>query len=754
VNLSVVIPTRDRWAVLDGTLDALARQDPGGAAVEVVVVNNGAPGAPAVGRRPFPVRVVDEPRPGAAAARNAGIAAARGQVILFLGDDCRPVGDGFFAGHLADRSPWTAVVGGIEPSPDAAASPFMRWLSATGMLIDSRSSHGDWRSFYTGNASVSREALLAVAGFDERFSGYGWEDADLALRLADHGLRVEHRPGLLVHHAHEYDLDASLGRMEAVGRSAHLLERLHDHRRPLPGPAKGRGRLAFARGLGPVVPRRAWRAAHLVAYARGHAAPPLPDDPRLRGYGRFGLPGGDRPPVSVVVPFLGSPEEGEELALALRALRVRDGDEVIVVDNGAQATLPGGAVHAPEQASSYYARNAGADRASGEWLLFLDADCRPRPTLIDDYFAERIDERCGAIAGRVMAAPGQDALVARYARSRGHLSQAAHMRDDHLPYGITANLLVRRAAFDELGGFQEGLRSGGDADLCWRLQDAGWTIAYREPAAVEHLHRESVAALGRQAARYSAAIAWMERHRPGSSPRPRVARRLARAAAGAVAWTAVGRFERAAFKVLDGVVVVADGAGWLFSNAAPQRGEEPSGGGALVVDAFPDAEAPVGAVAHAHPAGLAPPADGAAPGSGLAPHADGPPAQPAGPLRVEAARRPARLDRAAARGLRVRYAEDDGVARRAIETLALRLRARGADAPAARRLARAGVEWIAAAAGAEGRAATIARAISVPLAPAPDVDNLNSPTVRAGVVELLHDSRGQPQQPPGRDGGC
>jgi GT2 family glycosyltransferase len=707
VDLSVVIPTRDRWAVLDGTLRALERQRVSGAAVEVIVVNNGGPGAPADRERPFELHTVDEPRPGAAAARNAGIAAARAGLVLFLGDDCRPVGTDFLAGHLeahAGGDRWLAVVGGIEPDPASAGTRFMRWLSATGKLIDSDGFSADWRSFYTGNVSLAREALAAVAGFDERFSGYGWEDADLALRLADHGLRLERRADLLVHHAHEYDVQASLARMEAVGRGAHLLERLHDHRRPLPGPAKGRARLAAGRALAPVAERvpRAWRLAHLSAYARGHAAPPLDDDPALRGYGRLGPPGGQRPAVSVVVPFLGTREEGEELLCALAVLDVRAGDELIVVDNGTDRVLPGAAVHAPGQRSSYHARNAGADRARGEWLLFLDSDCRPRPTLIDDYFAELIDERCGAVAGRVMAAPEQDALVARYARSRGHLSQAAHMRDDHLPYGITANLLVRRAALEQVGGFHEGLRSGGDADLCWRLQEAGWTIAYREPAAVEHRHRERIVPLARQAARYSAAIAWMERHRPGSSPRPKVTRRLGRATAGAVAWTALGRFERAAFKALDGVFVVAEGAGWLFSNAAPDRAPEPRGGAALIAHSFPDADTPARI--------------------------------PPGARIVEAARRPARLDRAAARGLRVRYAEDDGVARRAIDTVATALRARGADAPAARRLKRAGVEWLAATAGAERRAAALARAVGVPVAPSGDRPSVEQGTPDAGCM--------------------
>lgn len=690
MDLTVVIPTRDRWDVLLGTLEALGAQAQGGFATEIVVVNNGGAKPPALGNSAHPVTVVDEPRPGAAAARNAGIAAASTGLILFLGDDCRPAGPGFLAGHAeAHRAgdPWLAIVGGIAPDPSVAGTRFMRWLARSGKLIDEQGFTGDWRSFYTGNVSLTREALLAAGGFDERFSGYGWEDADLALRLGDHGLRLEQRRDLLVHHAHEYDLAASLARMEAVGRGANLLERLHDHRRPLPGPAKGRGRLAVARALAPGALRvpGAWRAAHLAAYARGHAAEPLPDDPAMRGYGRvLPPPGGMRPPVSVVVPFLGSRPEADELLRALEPLNRRDDDELILVDNGAVPVLPG-AVPAPEQQSSYHARNAGVDRASGEWLLFLDADCRPRPTLIDDYFAERIDPSCGAVAGRVMARSDQEGLVARYARSRGHLSQAAHMRDEHLPYGITANLLIRRAALDELGGFHEGLRSGGDADVCWRLQDAGWTIAYREAAAVEHSHREKVAALARQAARYSAAIAWMERHRPGSSARPKVARRLARAGVGAIAWTVLGQRERAAFKVLDGVVVVAEGAGWLFSNAARDRGPEPRGGAALIADAFPDADAPARI--------------------------------PPGATRVEAVRRPARLDRRAARGLRVRYAEDDGVARRALEAVRTGMRAGAADAPALRRLRQAGVEWLAAAGGSEGRASALARALKVPLAP-------------------------------------
>jgi hypothetical protein len=241
----------------------------------------------------------------------------------------------------------------------------------------------------------------------------------------------------------------------------------------------------------------------------------------------------------------------------------------------------------------------------------------------------------------VVAARGQRSLVARYAASRRYLSQAAHFRDVHRPYAITANLLVRRAAWEQVGGFFEGLRSGGDQDFCWRIQDAGWALEYREPAAVEHLHRERLVPLLRQMARYSAAIAWMERRAPRSSPRPPVARRLARSAGGAVVWALAGRRERALFKLLDGCVVLAEAAGWLLSNDA-RAGEAtpPRGPAGLVVHEFPTAAS-----------------------------AELPPARA-----IEAARRPDRPDRTAARGRRARYAEDDGVARRAgaLAELALR----------------------------------------------------------------------------------
>jgi GT2 family glycosyltransferase len=719
-DISVVIPTRDRDRVLDRTLDALERQELGGVEAEVVVVDNGAPEGALARLDGRPVRVVTEPVPGAAAARNRGIAEAGGELILFLGDDCIPATPDLVRGHVeahAGRDP-RAVVGRIEWDPAAERTEVMDWLERAGHIVDmarlDREPAGP-ATFYTGNVSVPRRALLEVAGFDQRFSGYGWEDLDLALRLADRGLAFEHRAELGIHHSHTHRMEHSLARMEAVGRGARLLHALHDHRRPLPGPPAGRGRLAagsvFAR-VGvlrrepsrtlPIAVRDLWmRAAHLGAFARGYGAePPIDDDPSLRGYGALPPVGGARPAVSVVVPFLEGAAEASSLVGRLGELRLGRGDEVILVDNGGTVgpVGPGGVRVVPAQAerSSYYARNAGADVAENDWLLFLDADTLPPTSLLDDYFREPLGERCGAVAGGVAAARAQRALVARYAASRRYLSQAAHMRDAHRPYGITANLLVRREAWAAVGGFFEGLRSGGDQDLCWRIQDAGWTLEYREPAAVEHRHRERVVPLMRQMARYSAAIAWMARRKPGSSPRPPVGRRLVRSAVGSVGWLALGRAERAAFKALDGVVVVAEGVGYLASNDAAVPG--PPRDRALVVDEFPPARADGGAGGTGGTGGSSPSND-----QNWILESDSREEVAAGDVAtgdvaVEAARRPERPDRSAAGGLRARYAEDDGIARRllAAAVLAVRDPRRAtrvpgslSEAPAALRLLRA-----------------------------------------------------------------
>jgi GT2 family glycosyltransferase len=227
-----------------------------------------------------------------------------------------------------------------------------------------------------------------------------------------------------------------------------------------------------------------------------------------------------RPRIDVVVPFHGTDAGLRRLLDRLAGLPAAAGDTVTVVDNRATATgaRRAGAVElvaAPAEQSSYHARNVGARAGANPWLLFIDSDVLPPPDLLDRYFDEPLGDDVGVVAGAIRDQPvaAGDGIAARYAYLEQTLAHENVLAGRH-PFAATANALVRREAFERVGGFAEGIRSGGDADLCFRIVDAGWTLTTR-PATVQHEGRPSVARLLRQYVRYGAGAAWLDERHPG-----------------------------------------------------------------------------------------------------------------------------------------------------------------------------------------------------------------------------------------------
>jgi GT2 family glycosyltransferase len=241
-----------------------------------------------------------------------------------------------------------------------------------------------------------------------------------------------------------------------------------------------------------------------------------------------------RPAVSVIVPFAGSADELSRLASELARLSLRPGDELIIADNRGDAATDarGGAriVDATGIRTPGFARNIGARCASGEWLVFIDADTSPSPTLLDDYFDPPARSLTGVLAGAIRDTAPTGAAVARHSANRAHLSQETTLRREH-PYAQTANCAMRRAAFERVGGFDPNARAGEDAELCFRLRAAGFEIEERPRALVEHHSRRTLPALIGQLARHGSGAAWANRRFPGSFPPPspaQLGRRFAR----------------------------------------------------------------------------------------------------------------------------------------------------------------------------------------------------------------------------------
>ncbi|MBA2337968.1 MAG: mycofactocin biosynthesis glycosyltransferase MftF, partial [Acidimicrobiia bacterium] len=149
------------------------------------------------------------------------------------------------------------------------------------------------------------------------------------------------------------------------------------------------------------------------------------------------------------------------------------------------------------------ARNRGVAATGGEFIVFVDADCVPQPGTLARLLGHLVDPAVGAVAPRVVgaAAPGRQ-ILRRYEQTRSPIDMgplSGPVRPDaRVSFVPTATIAVRRSAFDEVGGFDEGLRFGEDVDFVWRLHQAGWEVRYDSRVLAGHHHRRRPAAIARR----------------------------------------------------------------------------------------------------------------------------------------------------------------------------------------------------------------------------------------------------------------
>ena len=152
--------------------------------------------------------------------------------------------------------------------------------------------------------------------------------------------------------------------------------------------------------------------------------------------------------------------------------------------------------------SAYAARNTAILKATGEFLAFTDADCYPQPNWLTALMQPFTDPKVGLVAGKITAFPGTT-LLEHYAERKSIMSQEDTLAHKFCPYGQTANLGIRLEALKSVGLFRPYLTTGGDADICWRVQrEGGWEIRYATEAGIEHRHRQTIKELHSQWYRY------------------------------------------------------------------------------------------------------------------------------------------------------------------------------------------------------------------------------------------------------------
>lgn len=192
-SISVVMPVRNRAHLVGHSLKSVLDASRGvveqGVQVEVIVTDDASTDgtsdvvASAQRTSPIPFRVLRfDTRQGPARARNAALDVAVGDLVVFVDSDVI-VPEGFFKAHLeahAKQGPQIYVMGALV------------WVTTVEeALRHPQPTIWDFssRSLGTANASVRREHLEAVGGFDPAFLGMGWEDSDLGRRLQKFGLK-------------------------------------------------------------------------------------------------------------------------------------------------------------------------------------------------------------------------------------------------------------------------------------------------------------------------------------------------------------------------------------------------------------------------------------------------------------------------------------------------------------------------------------------------------------------------------------
>jgi FkbM family methyltransferase len=200
VQASVIIPAHDAAAVLERQLEALVAQSQPPPFEVVVVANRCNDATPAVAesfgdRLNLRVITADE-QASAAYARNAGAAVAYGLFLLFCDADDR-VGSTWVSGMVEPLEAGRAdFVGGlIQVNREGLPAWIYEWRYA---FLDQRCVFQHWGGLpYAVSASlaVTSEAFAAVGGFDQRFSGAGYEEVDLGSRLLRAGFRLGRASG-------------------------------------------------------------------------------------------------------------------------------------------------------------------------------------------------------------------------------------------------------------------------------------------------------------------------------------------------------------------------------------------------------------------------------------------------------------------------------------------------------------------------------------------------------------------------------
>jgi len=171
--------------------------------------------------------------------------------------------------------------------------------------------------------------------------------------------------------------------------------------------------------------------------------------------------------------------------------------EIIIVDNEPEHNPPQfitaingiKLIHEPAP-GSYSARNRGAKLARGEYYAFTDSDCIPDREWLMNAKKSFEEQKCDLIGGRIDLFKEEKGTEWAYIYEKyTAFSQSKNILNGNI---VTANLLVKKDVFNEINGFDDSLKSGGDWDFSKRASNEGFLLHYADDVIVMHPARKDV----------------------------------------------------------------------------------------------------------------------------------------------------------------------------------------------------------------------------------------------------------------------
>lgn len=236
--------------------------------------------------------------------------------------------------------------------------------------------------------------------------------------------------------------------------------------------------------------------------------------------------------LSIIVPVFNRADELSALLRSIVKQTACEHYEVIVVDDGSE--IPSDTVtqqfslEVPllyirqENTGPGPARNSGAAKATGEWLLFVDSDCELPESYIENAFG--LIDKAEAEGFSLLGGPDADRgdfntlqKAINYSMTSslttGGIRGSKKALDTYYPR--TFNMLISKKAFDKAGGFAP-LRFGEDLDLSMRVLCDGQLSSFEPDLEIIHRRRSSMKAFFKQVFNSGMARIVLNKRHPGT----------------------------------------------------------------------------------------------------------------------------------------------------------------------------------------------------------------------------------------------